>query len=95
MENSVKHAIAPERAGGEIRITGTQSNGAFRVEVCDPGPAFHLESAPAGHGLDNLKDRLIALFGDQAALALQREEGRNHLMLSVPQTVNGHAGISG
>jgi hypothetical protein len=35
------------------------------------------------------------LFGDRAALALERMDGRNHLILSVPQTVNGHAGISG
>lgn len=95
VENSVKHAIAADRAGGEIRITGAQSNGNFRVEVSDPGPAFQLESAPAGHGLDNLKGRLATLFGDRAALALQRVGGRNHLTLSVPQTANGHAGILG
>jgi LytS/YehU family sensor histidine kinase len=95
VENSVKHAIAPDRAGGEVRISGTESNGTFCVEVSDSGPAFQLESAPAGHGLDNLKDRLTALFGDQAALVLQREGGLNHLILSVPQTVNGHASISG
>jgi two-component system sensor histidine kinase AlgZ len=95
VENSVKHAIAPERAGGEIRITGTESNGTFCVEVSDSGPAFRLESAPAGHGLDNLKDRLRALFGDRAVLALQRAGGRNQLTMSVPQTVNGHASISG
>ncbi len=90
VENSVKHAIAPDRAGGEIRITGTQSNGAFRVEVSDPGPAFELESVPAGHGLDNLKGRLSTLFGDRAQLMLQRVAGRNRLIL----TFNGHAGIS-
>lgn len=95
VENSVKYAIAPERAGGEIRITGAYSDGAFRVEVSDSGPAFLLESAPAGHGLDNLKGRLSTLFGDRAALLLQRVGGRNNLILSVPQTVNGHAGISG
>src|SRR5580704_12965224 len=95
VENIVKHAIAPERAGGEIRITGTESNGTFCVEVSDSGPAFRLESAPAGHGLDNLKDRLRALFGDRAVLALQRAGGRNQLTMSVPQTVNGHASISG
>src|SRR5271170_1630213 len=84
VENSVKYAIAPDRTGGEIRITGARSDGAFRVEVSDSGPAFQLESAPAGHGLDNLKGRLSTLFGDQAALLLQRVGGRNSLILSVP-----------
>jgi hypothetical protein len=95
VENSVKYAIAPERAGGEIRITGAQSNGAFRVEVSDSGPEFQLESAPVGHGLDNLKGRLSTLFGDRAGLLLERVGGRNNLILSLPQPVNGHAGISG
>jgi two-component system, LytTR family, sensor histidine kinase AlgZ len=95
VENSVKYAIAPDRAGGEIRITGARSAGAFRVEVSDSGPAFQLESAPAGHGLDNLKGRLSTLFGDRAALLLQRAGGRNNLILSVPLIVNGHAGIPG
>jgi sensor histidine kinase YesM len=87
VENSVKFAIAPERAGGEIRITGARSNGDFRLEVSDSGPAFQLEAAPAGHGLDNLKGRLSTLFGDRAALLLQRVGGRNNLILSVPEIV--------
>jgi hypothetical protein len=87
VENSVKYAIAPERTGGDIRITGARSSGAFRLEVSDSGPAFLLESAPAGHGLDNLKGRLSTLFGNRAALLLQRVGGRNHLILSVPQIV--------
>ena len=91
VENSVKYAIAPERAGGEIRITGARSNGSFRVEVSDSGPEFQLDSAPAGHGLDNLKGRLSTLFGDRAQLMLQRVAGRNRLSL----TVNGHASIPG
>ena len=95
VENSVKYAIAPDRSGGDIRIIGAQSNGGVRVEVSDSGPAFTLESAPLGHGLDNLKGRLATLFGDRAGLTLQRSAGRNSLILSVPLIPNGHAGISG
>jgi sensor histidine kinase YesM len=85
VENSVKYAIAADRAGGEIRITAARSNGACRVVVSDSGPPFRLESAPAGHGLDNLKGRLSTLFGNEAALTLERAGGRNQLTLSVPQ----------
>lgn len=99
VENSVKCAIAPDRAGGEIRITAARSNGSCRLEVSDPGPAFRLESAPAGHGLDNLKGRLSTLFAGEAALTLERAGGRNKLILSVPQSAkepaNQHAGVSG
>ena len=99
VENSVKYAIAPDRAGGEIHITAAHSNGSFRLEVSDSGPAFRLESAPAGHGLDNLKGRLSTLFGSAASLTLERAGGRNKLILSLPQStkehVDQHASVSG
>jgi two-component system, LytTR family, sensor histidine kinase AlgZ len=90
VENSVKFAIAPNRAGGEIVISGIRDNSQLRVDVCDDGPGFALESAPPGHGLDNLKGRLATLFGQNASLTLERHEEHNHMQLSVPE----HAGIS-
>jgi len=95
VENSVKYAVAPNREGGEVRVTAARDNGRVRVEVTDSGPAFRLESAPAGHGLDNLKGRLATLFDQRAALTLERKDGHNAVTLSIPQTTNGHAGISG
>jgi two-component system, LytTR family, sensor histidine kinase AlgZ len=95
VENSVKYAIAPNRAGGEIRIAGSRENGCLRMAVTDQGPGFALESAPAGHGLDNLKDRLVSLYGDQAALTLDRRENQNSMILTVPYNGNPHARISG
>jgi LytS/YehU family sensor histidine kinase len=62
--------------------------------VTDQGPGFTLESAPAGHGLDNLKDRLVSLFGDEAALRLDRRENRNSMILTVPYNGGPHARIS-
>jgi sensor histidine kinase YesM len=95
VENSVKYAIAPNRAGGEIRIAGSRENGCLRMAVTDQGPGFTLESAPAGHGLENLKDRLVSLYGDQAALTLDRRENQNSMILTVPYNGNPDARISG
>ena len=86
VENSVKYAIAPNRAGGEILIAGSRENGCLRVAITDQGPGFTLESAPAGHGLVNLKDRLATLFGEHAALKLDRSENQNCMILTVPYT---------
>ena len=94
VENSVKHAIVPDRAGGEIRIVGACSNGNVQVEVSDPGPAFQLNAAPRGHGLDILRGRITTLFGEKATLQLRRVDGRNMVTLSIPQTVNSYAGVS-
>ena len=95
VENSVKFAVAPNRNGGDIRIAGVRENGLLRVEVSDAGPEFAIESAPSGHGLDNLKDRLKALFGAGASLTLERRDNRNNMRLSVPQAGNGHQSIPG
>jgi LytS/YehU family sensor histidine kinase len=95
VENSVKFAVAPRRAGGDIRIAGARENGLLRMEISDDGPSFDLESAPAGHGLDNLKGRLATLFGEQAELTLERREDRNEVRLAIPQSGNGHESIPG
>jgi two-component system sensor histidine kinase AlgZ len=95
VENSVKYAVAPCRTGGDIRIAGVRENGLLQMEISDDGPSFNLESASAGHGLDNLKGRLATLFGDRAALTVERRENRNSVRLAVPQTGNGHESIPG
>ena len=95
VENSVKYAVAPNRAGGDIRISGLRQNGVLRVDISDDGPSFNLESAPAGHGLHNLKGRLATIFGEQAALTVERRGDRNNVRLEVPQTGNGHESIPG
>ncbi len=95
VENSVKHAVSRSPAGAEIRIRGVRDNGALRIEVLDEGPEFRLDRAPTGHGLDILKGRLSALFGDRANLALERCDTWNQITLSVPQSSNGHADVSG
>ena len=95
VQNSVKFAVAPNRSGGEIFIRGARENGHVKIEVSDQGPAFALESAPAGHGLDNLKGRLSTLFGDQGTLSLERRDNWNRLTLLVPDHGTPHARISG
>jgi len=63
--------------------------------VLDEGPEFTLENVPAGHGIDILKRRLSGLFGSEATLLLVRQDARNCLTLSVPQSNGTHAGIPG
>jgi len=46
VENSVKHAIAPRREGGEIRMAARAGDGRIELEVADTGPGFLLEAAP-------------------------------------------------
>jgi LytS/YehU family sensor histidine kinase len=75
VENSVKHAVGANRDGAEIRVRVVAEGDSLRVEVADTGPGFSLAGLPAGHGLDNLRGRLAALFGDAEALRVAGRDG--------------------
>jgi sensor histidine kinase YesM len=85
VENSIKHAIAPDRQGGEIRVRANQENGILRIDVSDTGPGFALETAAPGHGLDNLRSRLAMLFSGKAELRVSRQDEWTTVSLILPQ----------
>ena len=84
IENSIKYAVAPDRQGGEIRVLAREAGGRLQIEVSDTGPGFSLESAPSGHGLDNLRNRLAMLFGETADLRVTRQDGWTTVRLMLP-----------
>jgi sensor histidine kinase YesM len=84
VENAVKHGVTPQRGGGEIVVAASTQNGNLRVEVRDSGPGFDLTAIPAGHGLDNLVERLEALFGDKARLNVFRRDGQSIVEMVLP-----------
>lgn len=47
VENSLKHGIAPRRAGGELRVLAQTDGDAVRLEVWDDGPGFTAEAITA------------------------------------------------
>jgi sensor histidine kinase YesM len=86
VENSIKHAISPSRAGGEIRIVARTVEDRFLVEVSDDGPGFAANDMKEGHGLDNLRERLAAVFAEDASLRIiSGEEGGATVTLSLPR----------
>ncbi|WP_299013021.1 sensor histidine kinase [uncultured Photobacterium sp.] len=77
VENAVYHGIEPLQEGGEIAIFMSSLNGRLLVEIKDNGVGFSGESFQQGHGvsLDNIRQRLKALYGDQAYLSISAPEG--------------------
>ena len=71
VENSVKHAVAPSRAGGSIDVRASLDRGRLRVEVSDSGPGFTADAIAAGHGLDMLRSRLAAQFESRAGMDVE------------------------
>ena len=85
VENSIKHAVAPRRQGGEIRVGARMLSGCLLLEVTDDGPGFERTALQPGHGLENLQERLMALFDGKGRLEIARRDNRTVVGVTVPQ----------
>jgi len=85
VENSIKHAVAPNRHGGEIDISARLASGSLLLEVSDDGPGFDRATIQHGHGLENLEERLTALFDGAGRLDMARRDGRMVVSVAIPQ----------
>jgi Histidine kinase len=74
VENSIKHGLEPQRAGGLIRVTARQEAGHLLLQVLDTGRGPEAPpvpgNAPGGFGLTQVRERLATLYGQQAGLVL-------------------------
>jgi sensor histidine kinase YesM len=84
VENSVRHAIAPRRTGGELSIRARRSGERLELSVWDDGAGFSRADLRPGHGLDNLESRLGVLFGERG-LAIERQGGGTAVTVTVPR----------
>ena len=76
VENAIKHGLEPLREGGRIDVvaekTGVGKDAKLRLMIKDTGKG--LTDSPVqsgGIGLNNIRERLRALFGEHARLILQ------------------------
>jgi signal transduction histidine kinase len=70
VENAVRHGIARRPAGGRLRIAARRQGDLVEVSVADDGAGIGPEPSPAGHGLEQTRERLRALYGARASLAV-------------------------
>lgn len=84
VENAVKHGITPQSRGGEVLVHASSTAGTFHIEVRDTGPGFDLSTIPAGHGLDQLTQRLDTLFNCHAYLRVARRDGYSIVEMILP-----------
>ncbi len=85
VENAVKHGITPQKGGGALRVTASAEDGRVCIEVSDSGPGFDSQAIQAGHGLDNLVERLDTLFGPRACLNIFRRDGQCVVQMILPR----------
>jgi LytS/YehU family sensor histidine kinase len=84
VENTIKHVIAPSRTGGWLEVSVARSNGTVNLAVRDSGPGFDIKMTPAGHGLDNLRGRMNALYGAAASIDATRDGETASVCVSIP-----------
>jgi two-component system LytT family sensor kinase len=100
VENAVKHGIAPQLRGGEVRVNATLDGDTLVLVVHDTGvgvSALALESGRRrGVGLSNIERRLEVQYGPAATMAIESEPGAGTIVtIRMPASPNTAADLAG
>jgi two-component system LytT family sensor kinase len=71
VENAIRHGIARRSDVGLVSVVARREGDTLLIVVADDGPAIDPAAAmPPGHGIENTRERLRALYGDGASLVV-------------------------
>ncbi len=87
VENAVRHSIATRPEGGRIEITARASDAQLHVRVRDDGGNGLTPAKDGTHfGLPALRERLKAIYGDEAQLTIDNGPSGFEVSFTVPRT---------
>lgn len=73
VENAIRHGIAKHPEAGRLIIAAQRTDEWLELSVTDDGIGIPAEFViPPGHGLENTRERLRALYGERARLTITR-----------------------
>lgn len=85
VENAVRHGIARLVDGGEVRIRARRRpRGDLVIEVENPYDGATSAADRGGVGLENVRRRLRAAYGDEASLQAEGRDGVFRVRLALP-----------
>lgn len=87
VENAIRHAIAPQRAGGVLQLAASVNRGRLEIIVADSGPGADPAAVPAatGTGLTAIRQRLQLRHGADATMSVHTSPGHGFAVtLSLP-----------
>lgn len=89
VENAVVHGIATLVEGGTVRLEARRAGNRLRIVVENPFDPEAPARPRSGLGLRIVRERLAALYGNDAIFAAKRLEDRHLAIISVPARVEG------
>lgn len=91
VENAILHGLAPKENGGALHIRARRLRGELRITIADTGLGMDAEArrralAPglgtgSGIGMNNVNDRLRALYGHRYGLRVKSSPGRGTVVV--------------
>ncbi len=85
LENAIYHGIELLPDGGEVLVSGAQTEGELRIEVSNP-VASRSESRKAGNkmALSNIRQRFELAYGSKATVEVEDADGRYNVRIAFP-----------
>ncbi|HTQ53907.1 MAG TPA: histidine kinase [Bryobacteraceae bacterium] len=84
VENAVKHGIASMVEGGAVELKAWRVENALHLRVENPFDPEGSTARKNGLGLEIVKRRLLARYGDRADMAIQSEQNRYRVEILLP-----------
>jgi two-component system, LytTR family, sensor histidine kinase AlgZ len=84
VENAVKHGVSHVLEGGTVAVSATCTASRLTITVENPTDADRPRKPGTRLGLSNVRDRLRTLYGSDAALRWDEQDGRWRVELSLP-----------
>jgi hypothetical protein len=86
VENAIRHGIAKHTDAGMLLVSAERAGDMLQITVINDGVSIDPNiTPPPGHGIANTRERLRALYGDNASLEIvPRAEGGTIATLRIP-----------
>ena len=85
VENAIRHGIARRPGAGTVHVHARRDGDTLELSVIDDGAGLSSSATVSGHGIENTRERLRALYADRASLSVApNANGGTTAVLRVP-----------
>jgi two-component system sensor histidine kinase AlgZ len=86
LENAVYHGVEPMTEAATVRVELRREGADIVIGIDNPVGTVPLPTGREGHRIaqDNVRQRLDAVYGERASMAVEQREGRYRVTLRIP-----------